>query len=192
MDSTTRSYKQATGRFKLLCTFEAVFTHDKETDLKTANILKTLVSNARSNRDPKYLTISLNNPKIHQYVSQNEAAMDLLKLIGFVNQTNEGSDCYDGTMSLVYTPNGMHQLQEGSRLESLLDEKITKLQKVDTSTAIVKENESKAKARKKETEETRLKLIAMFKEDRERQWEREQRRVNDDGVEMAEPEEKVT
>jgi hypothetical protein len=170
-----KSYQHATGRFQLICTFEAIFIGgDSEQDIKTARILKTLVSNARSKRDPKFHTIHLENPRIHQYITQNDAAMDALKLIGFVEKqdlTNEETS----TRSLWYAPEGVQQLQEGSRLESLLEEKLVKLQKVDTCTAVVKQHKMNAKQKKLQEEEARKNNLSMFQEDRERQKERQER-----------------
>lgn len=169
------SYKQATGRFKLLCTFDAVFVNnDKEINLKTAKILKTLVSNARSKRNTKFQMIRLDNPKIQQYIVQNEAAIDLLKLIGFEEACDDDNN-HHSEFSLRYNPLTTTQLQEGSKLESLLDDKIEKLQKVDLSSPAVKQNKSKAKTKKLEAVESRKQQIAMFQEDRERQKEREER-----------------
>jgi hypothetical protein len=170
------SYKQATGRFKLLCTFDAVFTHghDKETNLVTAKLLKTLVSNARSQRDEKYQTIHLHHPKIKRCIGENEAAMDLLKVIGFVNSNPDG--IVDETLeNLHYSPSGMHQLQEGSRLEKMLDDKIALLQKVDFQSSAVKQNKANVKSKKIDSEDSRKQLVAMFQEDRIEQRERQER-----------------
>jgi hypothetical protein len=168
------SYKQATGRFKLLCTFDAVFTHDKETNLITAKLLKTLVSNARFQRDEKYQTIHLHHPKIKRYIGENEAAVDLLKVIGFVNSNPDW--IVDETLEyLHYSPSGMHQLQEGSRLEKMLDDKISLLQKVDFQSPAVKQNKANVKSKKIDSEDSRKQLVAMFQEDRIAQRERQER-----------------
>ncbi|KAL3912716.1 MAG: hypothetical protein SGILL_006775 [Bacillariaceae sp.] len=185
--SKLQSYKQATGRFKLICTFEAIFVSSsssspdtKETDIKTAKILKTLVANARSKRDPKFHTINLSNPKIDQYVTQNEAAVDVLKLIGFVENEDltSGGGGAENSRTLSYSPSSTHEFQEGSRLESLLDEKLIKMQKVDISSPSVKQSKVTAKTKRIETEEARKQAVAMFREDRERQQERQERERN--------------
>jgi hypothetical protein len=168
------SYKQATGRFKLLCTFEAVFTHDKETNLITAKLLKTLVSNARSQRDTKYQTINLHHPKIKQYIAENEAAVDVLKLIGFVN-SNPGVIMDEKAEQLLYCPSGMPHLQEGSLLEKMLEDKIATLQKVDLQSPAVKQQKASVKVKKMETEDSKRATVAMFQEDRLEQRERQER-----------------
>jgi PUB domain len=175
------SYKQATGRFKLLCTFDAVFTDNKETNLITAKLLKTLVSNARSQRDPKYQTIHLYHPKIHRYIAMNQAAVDLLQVIGFVKSSNSNPDTdvlsegMETSEYLTYSPSGMPHLQEGSRLEKMLDDKIAMLQKVDRQSSTVKQHKAGVKTKKMEAEDTRKQQVAMFQEDRMQQRERQER-----------------
>ena len=184
-----RSYKNATGRFKLLCTFDALFAttkHNKGDDhnnindnndnelLKTAKILKTLVSNARTKQhDPKYQIINLDNPKIRQSITTNEPAMDLLHIVGFEKKRPDDSsndDNNNNNNSLIYKASTITQFQDGSKLESLLDEKIMKLQREDSCrTFTQKSHKTTSKAKQKEAKQTRQTELNRFKDDRERQ-----------------------
>ncbi|CAB9515285.1 expressed unknown protein [Seminavis robusta] len=173
--SEQRSYKQATGRFKLLCAFDAAFpsihtgsskasNSEKEEQLARAKILKTLVSNARAKRDPKYQTIHLENPKIQVYVATNEAAMTLLETVGFTKSNDNGN-------SLIYKPTETSHFQFASRLQSMLDGKIDQLRKasLDTATKEQKKHKSAAKASKKDAKIVRKTQVRLYHEDRERQ-----------------------
>jgi PUB domain len=156
------SYKQATGQYRLLGAFDAIFTKgQRESNLKTAKILKTLVSNARTKRDPKYQTIYMDNPRIQDHVANNEAAMDVLQTVGFIHDSDKAA--------LVYTPTETLHFQFASRLESMLEAKIAAWQKVDTSTGTQKEHKAAAKARTVEAKLTRQQQIVLWNEDRERQ-----------------------
>ena len=186
-----RSYKNATGRFKLLCTFDALFAttkHNKGDDhnnindnndnelLKTAKILKTLVSNARTKQhDPKYQIINLDNPKIRQSITTNEPAMDLLHIVGFEKKKqaidDNDDECNNNNNNcLIYKASTITQFQDGSKLESLLNEKIIILQRDDRcQTSAQKSHKITSKAKQKEAKQIRQIEINRFKDDREKQ-----------------------
>lgn len=148
---------------------------DQKTDaLKTARLLIANTVDSTKSRDPKYLRLKLGNAKLQQKIFSIPTMMDLLKFVGFEQQSVDGEDC------LVMKEGCQEMCQAGLAELKVAQDRLAVLSlstSINSAPAVMEEKLSeKQKARrlleekqiqeKLAAKENRKRNLAMLKEDK--------------------------